>query len=68
LIFPPVSLSNPDYLKDLIIPGNNDSYTMAEWHFYAAGPNPDTSSKKYWVDGSTWEERSGVTEPIATAC
>lgn len=29
LIFPPVSLSDPDYLKFLVIPGNNDPYNMA---------------------------------------
>ena len=40
LIFPPVSISNPDYLKNLTIPGTNDPYTMAEWHFYASGPSP----------------------------
>lgn len=29
LIFPPVSLSDPSYLKYLVIPGNNDPYNMA---------------------------------------
>ena len=55
LIFPPVHLSNPNYLQYLEIPGEDDSdeYTMAEWHFFASGPNPDPKSKKYWIDGKT---------------
>jgi hypothetical protein len=68
LIFPPVHLSDPDNLQYLVIPGGaTEKYVAAEWHFYAAGPNPDTSSKKYWINGSTAEERSGVLEPIQTA-
>lgn len=53
LIFPPVHLSDPQYLSNLTMPGTNDLYTMAEWHFYAAGPNPDPKSKKYWLNGKT---------------
>lgn len=68
LIFPPVHLSEPDSLQYLVIPGGaTEKYVAAEWHFYAAGPNPDTSSKKYWINGSTAEERSGVLEPLQTA-
>lgn len=67
VIFPPVSISNPEYLQHLEIPGNNDPYTMAEWHLYAAGPNKKDGGKKYWVDGSTAEERQNVTGPIKTA-
>lgn len=67
LIFPPVNISNPEYLQHLEIPGTNDPYTMAEWHFYAAGPKKDPGSKKYWLDGSTAEERQNIMDPINTA-
>ena len=67
VIFPPVKISNPDYLQYLEIPGNNDPYTMAEWHFYAAGPSTDPTNKKYWNDGSTLTERENITRPIQTA-
>jgi len=40
---------------------------MIEWHFYASGPNPDTKSKKYSINGSIEEERSGVLYPISIA-
>ena len=66
IIFPPVSISNPEYLQFLEIPGGDDPYVMAEWHLYAAGPKK-SQSKKYWVDGSTAEERENVTGPIETA-
>ncbi len=68
VIFPPVKLSDPLNLQYLQIPGTNDPYTMAEWHFYAAGPNTiDPTNKKYWLDGSTAQERLNVTGPIQTA-
>lgn len=67
VIFPPVNISNPDYLQYLQIPGTNDPYTMAEWHFYAAGPSTDPINKKYWNDGSTQAERENITNPIQTA-
>ena len=67
VIFPPVKLSDPTYLQYLEIPGNNDPYTMAEWHFYAAGPTTDPTNKKYWNDGSTLTERENITVPIQTA-
>jgi hypothetical protein len=40
---------------------------IIEWHFYASGPNPDTKSKKYSINGSIEEERSGVLYPISIA-
>jgi hypothetical protein len=68
VIFPPVNISNPDYLQHLQIPGApNDKFTMAEWHFYAAGPTNDPTNKKYWKDGSTLVERTNITGPIKTA-
>ena len=67
IIFPPVKISDPEYLQFLEIPEVNDPYTMAEWHFYAAGPNTDPTNKKYWNDGSTLVERENITKPIQTA-
>ena len=67
IIFPPVNISNPDFLQFLEIPGGNDPYVMAEWHFYAAGPSTDPSNRKYWADGSTAAERENLTGPIETA-
>ena len=67
VIFPPVKISDPEYLQFLEIPGENDQFTMAEWHFFAAGPRKDPSNKKYWLDGKTVEERANVTGPIQTA-
>ncbi|GGK10830.1 hypothetical protein GCM10007962_01200 [Yeosuana aromativorans] len=66
VIFPPVKTSDPSYLQYLEIPPN-DPYTMAEWHFYAAGPSTDPTNKKYWNDGSTDTERGNITDPIKTA-
>lgn len=66
LIFPPVKISKPEYLQYLEIPGGDDPFLMAEWHLYAAGPKK-SPSKKYWIDGSTAEERENVTGPIETA-
>ena len=67
IIFPPVNISNPDWLSELEIPGGDDPYTMAEWHFYAAGPDPTPGHRKYWNDGTTLEERENITAPIETA-
>lgn len=67
VIFPPVNLSNPNYLQYLEVPGTDDPYTLVEWHFYAAGPSKDPSNKKYWLDGSTLQERKNITDPIRTA-
>lgn len=67
IIFPPVNISNPEYLQFLEIPGGDDPYIMAEWHFYAAGPDPTPGSRKYWKDGSTLEERRNLLDPIETA-
>lgn len=65
VIFPPVKASDPKYLQYLEIPNlSTDLYTMAEWHFYAAGPSPDSSNKKYWLDGETQQERDNILGPI----
>jgi hypothetical protein len=67
VIFPPVNLSSPEYLEYLNIPNPNDSYTMAEWHFYASGPSKKSTSPKYWVDGSTDVERRNILSKIELA-
>ena len=67
VIFPPVKISDPEQLENLVIPGETDLYTMAEWHFYAAGPNTTIGNKKYWNDGSTQAERDNINEPIQIA-
>lgn len=68
VIFPPVAISNPGYLKYLEIPYKGiDKYTMAEWHLYAAGPKRKKKTKKYWDNGKTLEERKRVTDLIDTA-
>ena len=35
---------------------NNDSYTMAEWHIYASGPNKKPGGKKFWIGDGTVED------------
>ena len=67
IIFAPCKLSDPDYLQYLNFTEANDPYTMAEWHFYAAGPQTDPSNKKYWNDGTTAEERNNILGPLQTA-
>lgn len=48
-------LSHPDTLCDLIIPTQGNNYLMAEWHFYAAGPEKD-NPKKQWTTGTDYEK------------
>ena len=67
IIFGPCKLSDPEYLQYLNFTEANDPYTMAEWHYYAAGPNTDPTNKKYWNDGTTAAERNNVLEPLQTA-
>ena len=38
----------------------NDSYMMAEFHLYAAGPNKSPNSSKYWVGNGTKYGRAQV--------
>ena len=57
-------ISNPYNLKDLVVPEPSD-YIMAEWHFYAAGPNKDHPTKR-WTTG-TKEEQEMITNRVDTA-
>jgi len=58
-------LHRSGFLKE--VPPGSDPNVMAEWHFYAAGPRKDPSNKKYWLDGSTAQERQNILDPINTA-
>ena len=57
-------ISNPYNLKDLVVPEPSD-YIMAEWHFYAAGPNKVHETKR-WTTG-TEEEKKMITDRVDTA-
>lgn len=51
----PVLRSAPEYLKDLVIPSAHNHYLMAEWHFYASGPDKTNENKK-WTIGAEAEK------------
>ncbi|WP_163444539.1 glycoside hydrolase family 5 protein [Flavobacterium columnare] len=57
--------SAPEYLKDLKIPTQHNNYLMAEWHFYASGPDKENPLKK-WTSG-TDEEKELIRAKIKTA-
>ena len=61
----PPRLSHPEGLKYLKIPSLSNSYLMAEWHFYAAGPSK-TNNKKRWTLG-TAEEKQLIKKSIKVA-
>jgi Cellulase (glycosyl hydrolase family 5) len=61
----PVMRSAPEYLKDLKIPSKHNNYLMAEWHFYASGPDKINEDKK-WTAG-TEEEKNLIRAKIRTA-
>ena len=58
-------LSHPEGLKYLQTPLQSNSYLMAEWHFYAAGPSK-TNNKKRWTSG-TAEEKQQIKKSIKVA-
>jgi hypothetical protein len=51
----PVLRSAPENLKYLKIPTEHNNYLMAEWHFYASGPDKTNENKK-WTTGSEAEK------------
>ncbi len=51
----PVVRSAPEYLKDLKIPKESNGFVMAEWHFYASGPDKLNENKK-WTSGTEAEK------------
>jgi hypothetical protein len=61
----PLVRSAPEYLKDLNIPTQHNNFLMAEWHFYASGPDK-TNEKKKWTTG-TEEEKELIRAKIRTA-
>ncbi len=56
IMIAPMYRSNPTYLKDLKIPSQHNNYLMAEWHFYAAGPDK-TNVNKLWTTGTPYEKQ-----------
>ncbi|MGN0339277.1 MAG: glycoside hydrolase family 5 protein [Lachnospira sp.] len=48
--------SDPAYLGELVIPQQHNGYLMAEWHFYAAGPDKKNEKKK-WTTGTDAEKQ-----------
>lgn len=57
--------SDPNYLHELRIPSAHNGYLMAEWHFYASGPERD-NEKKQWTTGTDFEKKL-ITDKIQTA-
>ncbi|MFM2268396.1 MAG: hypothetical protein RL757_1837 [Bacteroidota bacterium] len=51
----PVVRSSPENLKELKIPTTHNNYLMAEWHFYASGPDKTNPLKK-WTTGTEAEK------------
>ncbi len=56
IIIAPMYRSDPTYLKDLKIPSKHNNYLMAEWHFYASGPEKN-NPKKQWTTGTKYEKQ-----------
>jgi Cellulase (glycosyl hydrolase family 5) len=61
----PVVRSSPENLQFLNIPTQANGYLMAEWHFYAAGPDKVNTLKK-WATG-TQTEKDLVSDKIKIA-
>jgi hypothetical protein len=61
----PILRSAPEHLKDLKIPTDHNHYLMAEWHFYASGPDKTNEVKK-WTTG-TEAEKEIIRAKIKTA-
>ncbi len=65
IIISPRLRSDPYYLHELKIPSEHNGYLMAEWHFYASGPDKSNEKKK-WTTG-TEEEKKLITDKINAA-
>lgn len=65
VIISPRLRSDPYYLHELKIPSAHNGYLMAEWHFYASGPDK-VNEKKKWTTG-TDEEKKLITDKINAA-
>jgi hypothetical protein len=51
----PLVRSSPENLVHLKIPTQHNNYLMAEWHFYASGPDKENILKK-WTTGTEAEK------------
>jgi hypothetical protein len=51
----PIVRSAPEYLQYLKIPSQHNNFLMAEWHFYASGPDKTNENKK-WTTGTEAEK------------
>ncbi|MEQ2564330.1 cellulase family glycosylhydrolase [Ventrimonas sp. CLA-AP-H27] len=65
IIISPRLRSDPTYLHELRIPSSHNGYLMAEWHFYASGPDK-TNDKKKWTTGTDFEKKL-ITDKINLA-
>lgn len=65
IIISPRLRSDPFYLHELEIPSRHNGYLMAEWHFYASGPDKSNEKKK-WTTG-TEEEKALIMKKIEAA-
>jgi hypothetical protein len=61
----PIVRSAPENLKYLKIPSQHNKFLMAEWHFYASGPEKNNPVKK-WTTG-TEEEKELIRTKIRIA-
>ncbi|GAB2918896.1 cellulase family glycosylhydrolase [Rhodococcus aerolatus] len=65
LFISPTVRSDPDNFGQLVVPSRADGHLLAEWHFYAAGPDP-SGGPKGWTTG-TPAEKQAITDKIAAA-
>ncbi len=65
IMIAPMYRSDPTYLQALKIPTKHNNYLMAEWHFYAAGPDKTNLNKK-WTTGTAYEKKL-ITDKINVA-
>ncbi len=56
IMIAPVYRSDPGYLQYMEIPSEHNNFLMAEWHFYAAGPDKINENKK-WTVGTDKEKK-----------
>lgn len=57
--------SAPEHLSELEVPSAHNGYVMAEWHFYASGPDKTNPLKK-WTTG-TEQEKQLIIDKIQSA-
>lgn len=67
IAFAPGHIASADYLDQMVIPPSAAPYAMAEWHTFAAGPNPSPSSKKHWTGNGTAAQRQAFEQLVGEA-